>query len=142
MPYFIKLSLESQWLWIISRCCVALLFFSSGLSKVLDVNAGFQEMQAAGLEPAWLFNYASALILLVGAYSILFDRHLWLGAALLSIFLALTIVIVHTFWNMSGVQANISLYFALEHISVIGGLIGIAIASHFRQQLQSVGVIA
>lgn len=142
MPYFIKLSLESQWLWIISRCCVALLFFSSGLSKVLDVNAGFQEMQAAGLEPAWLFNYASALILLVGAYSILFDRHLWLGAALLSIFLALTILIVHTFWNMSGAQANISLYFALEHISVIGGLIGIAIASHFRQQLQSVGVIA
>ena len=142
MPYFIKSSLESHWLWIISRCCVALLFFSSGLSKVLDVNAGFQEMQAAGLEPAWLFNYASALILLVGAYSILFDRHLWLGAALLSIFLALTIVIVHTFWNMSGVQANISLYFALEHISVIGGLISIAIASHFRQQLQSVGVIA
>lgn len=142
MPYFIKLSLESQWLWIISRCCMALLFFSSGLSKVLDVNAGFQEMQAAGLEPAWLFNYASALILLVGAYSILFDRHLWLGTALLSIFLALTILIVHTFWNMSGAQANISLYFALEHISVIGGLISIAIASHFRQQLQSVGVIA
>ncbi|EPG37031.1 DoxX family protein [Acinetobacter colistiniresistens] len=142
MPYFIKSSLESQWLWRISRCCMALLFFSSGLSKVLDVNAGFQEMQAAGLEPAWLFNYASALILLAGAYSILFDRHLWLGAALLSIFLALTIVIVHTFWNMSGAQANISLYFALEHISVIGGLIGIAIASHFRQQLQDVGVIA
>ena len=142
MPYFIKSSLESQWLWIISRCCLALLFFSSGLSKVLDVNTGFQEMQAAGLEPAWLFNYASALVLLVGAYSILFDRYLWLGAALLSVFLVITIVLVHTFWNLSGGQAQISLYFALEHISVIGGLIGTAIASHFPKQLQEVGVIA
>ena len=141
MPYIIKLSLESQWLWIISRCCLALLFFSLGLSKVLDVETGFQEMQAAGLEPAWLFNYASALILLVGTYSILFDRHLWLGTGLLSIFLILTIMIVHTFWNMSGLQAQISLYFALEHIAVIGGLISISIASHFRKQLQDAGVI-
>ncbi|ENX42862.1 DoxX family protein [Acinetobacter sp. NIPH 2100] len=142
MPYFIKLSLESQWLWTLSRCCLALLFFSSGLSKVLDVETGFQEMQAAGLEPTWLFNYGSALILLAGAYCILFDRHIWLGAALLSVFLTVTIFIVHTFWNMSGLQAQISLYFALEHISVIGGLIGTAIASHFRQQLKLCGVLA
>ena len=141
MPCIIKLSLESQWLWIISWCCLALLFFSLGLSKVFDVETGFQEMQAAGLEPAWLLNYASALILLVATYSILFDRHLWLGTGLLSIFLILTIMIVHTFWNMSGLQAQSSLYFALEHIAVIGGLISISIDSYFRKQLQDAGVI-
>ncbi|ENV14965.1 DoxX family protein [Acinetobacter guillouiae] len=142
MPYFIKLSLESQWLWAISRFCLALLFLSSGLSKILAVETGFLEMQAAGLEPAWLFNYASALILLVGAYCILFERHMWFGTLILSVFLALTIVIVHHFWNMTGIQANIAFYFALEHISVIGGLLALTIASHFRQQLRNLGVVA
>ncbi len=31
------------------------------------------------------------------------------------------------------IQAKITLYFALEHILVIGGLIGITISSHFPQ---------
>ncbi|SIP73394.1 hypothetical protein XIS1_1980001 [Xenorhabdus innexi] len=33
----------------------------------------------------------------------------------------LTIFIVHTFWNFSGEHAKISLYFAFEHTTVIGG---------------------
>ncbi|CEI52772.1 MULTISPECIES: DoxX family protein [Acinetobacter] len=142
MPYLVKLSLESQWLWVIVKCSLAFLFLSSGLGKVIDVEAGYMEMQAAGLTPVWFFNYASALILLVGAYCILFERHMWLGSLLLSIFLLLTIFIVHTFWTMSGLQATIAFYFAIEHIAVIGGLWSITIASHFRQQLRSHGVIA
>lgn len=142
MPYLIKLNLESQWLWVMVKCSLAFLFLSSGLSKVLNVEAGYMEMQSAGLSPVWFFNYVSALILLVGAYCILFERHMCLGASLLSIFLLSTIFIVHHFWTMSGLQASISMYFAIEHIAVIGGLWSFTIASHFRQQLRSHGVIA
>lgn len=92
-------------------------------------------MRAAGLHPAWLFNLASAAVLLTGSVLILLNRWVWLGAGMLSVFLILTIAIVHTFWNMSAPNMQISLYFALEHITVIGGLWVTAIASRLRQRL-------
>ncbi len=135
MPVFVKNMLESRWLWLIARCCLAFLFLSSGLAKVLDAENSFQEMRAAGLEPAWLFNYASAIVLLFGAYCILFQKYLWLGAGALSVFLLLTILIVHNFWTMSAPQATISMYFAFEHMAVIGGLISLYIAGHYRNKV-------
>ncbi len=141
MPNFIEKSLNSDWLWIIVRCFIVILFLSSGLAKVFDPTQGFKEMTAAGLAPAWFFNYASAFILLFGAFLILIDRYVWIGCIALSIFLLLTIVIVHTFWNMPEPNATISMYFAIEHIAVIGGLVAITMTSHFRQQLKRLGVI-
>lgn len=49
MPYLVKLSLESQWLWVIVKCSLAFLFLSSGLSKVLNVEAGYMEMRWIGV---------------------------------------------------------------------------------------------
>ena len=59
----------------------------------------------------------------------------WLGAGALSVFLLLTIAIVHRFWSLPEPRATLSLYFALEHVSIIGGLLAAAIASHLRRQL-------
>lgn len=126
-------------MWFIVRCLIAFLFLSSGFAKLLDVEGSFAEMRAANLNPAWFYNYASALVLLTGSYFILFNRHVWLGAAMLSAFLLLTIIFVHQFWNMSASAAKISLYFVLEHLAVIGGLISIAMLSVYRQHLPSLG---
>ena len=144
MPLFVQTLLQSSKLWLFYRCLMALLFLFSGFAKVINVEASFAEMQAVGLSPAWLFNYASALILVSGSYFILFNKAVWFGAGLLSVFLLLTIVIVHRFWEMSGMQAVISLYFALEHLAVIAGLIMTAMLSHSRKLLQQLetGVIA
>ncbi|WP_034056530.1 multidrug efflux RND transporter inhibitory subunit MexG, partial [Pseudomonas aeruginosa] len=102
-----------------------------------------EEMRAAGLEPAWLFNIATAVTLLAGSALVLLDRKLWLGAGALAVFLLLTILIVHTFWSKTGVEAKLAMFFALEHIAVIGGLIATAIASAQRQRLrQDVSVAA
>lgn len=139
MPLVIQKILFSQAMWLIVRCIIALLFISSGFAKLLDVKGSFAEMRAAGLYPVWFFNYASALILLVGSYFILFDRHVWLGAMILSVFLFLTIVIVHQFWSLPAESAKLALYFALEHLAVIGGLIAMAMVSVYRQQFPSFG---
>lgn len=139
MPLVIQKILFSQAMWLIVRCIIALLFISSGFAKLLDVKGSFAEMRAADLHPVWFFNYASALILLVGSYFILFDRHVWLGAMILSVFLFLTIVIVHQFWSLPAESAKLALYFALEHLAVIGGLIAMAMVSVYRQQFPSFG---
>ncbi|MBD2783877.1 DoxX family protein [Xenorhabdus sp. DI] len=134
MQRFIENLLESNGLWLVVRLLLLVIFVSSGLAKLLDFEGSLAEMRAAGLHPAWLFNLVSALVLLSGSVLILFDRLVWLGAGILSVFLILTIVIVHTFWLFSGAYAKTSLYFALEHTTVIGGLMAAAIASHLRKK--------
>ncbi|HCH51062.1 MAG TPA: DoxX family protein [Proteus sp.] len=132
MPNSIARILESQTLWFIARILILLLFISSAFTKVFDYENSLAEMRAAGLNPDWFFNIATVIILFSSSFLVLFESYLWLGAGALAVFLFLTIVIVHTFWNMTGDVAMLSIYFAIEHISVIGGLMATAIASHFR----------
>ena len=132
MPSVIAKILESNTLWIIARLLILILFISSGLAKVFDYENSLAEMRAAGLHPDWFFNIASAFVLLVGSLLVLFNRLLWLGTGALAVFLFLTIVIVHTFWNYTGEEAKLAMFWAIEHTSVIGGLMAVAIAGHFR----------
>lgn len=132
MPSVIAKILESNTLWIIARLLILILFISSGLAKVFDYENSLAEMRAAGLHPDWFFNIASAFVLLVGSLLVLFNRLLWLGAGALAVFLFLTIVIVHTFWSYTGEEAKLAMFWAIEHTSVIGGLMAVAIAGHFR----------
>jgi len=135
MQRLIQSTLESNGLWWLARLCLVVVFVSSGLAKLIDIDGGMSEMRAAGLEPALLFNLVVAVTLLSGALLILLDRLVWLGAGALAVFLALTIIVVHTFWNLPEPEATVSMFFALEHVSLIGGLIATAIASYLRQQL-------
>lgn len=132
MPHYVKQLLESRWLWLVARVLLLLMFASSGLAKIIDYEGGLAEMRAAGLHPEWFFNWASVTVLLAGSILLLLDRWLWLGVGALGFFLLLTIVLVHTFWQFSGEAAKLSLFFAIEHLAVIGGLISTAIASHYR----------
>ena len=136
MPRMITTLLDSRVLWFLARLLLAVVFLSSGLAKLLAWDNSVAEMQAAGLQPPVLFNIASAVVLLGGALCLLLDRLLWLGSGALAVFMLLTIVIVHTFWK-HGAEQQLALFFALEHLSVVGGLICAAIASHARAQKNS-----
>lgn len=140
MPLLIRNIIESNWLWITARFLLAFLFLSSGLGKLLVPETTLKELEVLGLEPAWLFNYASALVLVIGASCIIFNKYLWLGAGAVSVFLVLAIFIAHAFWNMKGVEAQETMYLVIEHIAVIGGLISASIAGHYRQYSQELNL--
>lgn len=129
---FIDPILQSDALWFTARLCLAVVFIASGAAKLFDFKGGVAEMRAAGLAPARLFNMGVGALMVAGSVLILADRALWLAAAALGVFMLLTIVIVHAFWRLPGPQAKLALFFALEHVSVVGGLIAAAIASHYR----------
>lgn len=124
--------LKNGWTWLAARIFLSVVFFSSGLAKLLDFQGGMSEMQQAGLEPEWLFNLATIVTLLGGSVLLLIDKAVWLAAGILSGFLLLSIIIVHHFWSLPQAQMMPSLYVALEHLSVIGGLLAASIASRFR----------
>lgn len=131
----IECNLDNRGIWIIARILLAVVFLSSGVAKLINFQGGLSEMRAAGLHPDWFFNIATALVLVTGAVLIILDRALWLGAVALIIFLMLTIPFVHRFWDMQQPDATQALYWAMEHVSLAGGLVSAAIASRFRRRL-------
>ncbi|AVJ29252.1 DoxX family protein [Achromobacter spanius] len=127
--------LESRWFWLLTRVLLAVVFLSSGLAKLIDFEGGITEMTRAGLAPAALFNWLTIITLLGGSILLLLDRAVWLAASALATFLLLTIVIVHHFWSLPGQAATSSMHIALEHVSLIGGLLAAAIVSRLRKRL-------
>ncbi|MBA0168952.1 DoxX family protein [Pectobacterium sp. CFBP8739] len=133
MSKFIDSLIVSNGFWLLARVLLAVVFMSSGLAKLLDFQGGMAEMQDAGLSPAWLFNIATIITLISGSVLLIINRAIWLGAGILATFLLLSIAIVHHFWSLPEERAMISLYVALEHMSVIGGLMAATIASKLRR---------
>lgn len=127
--------LTGQASWRAARLLLTVVFVLSGVAKLADFDGGMAEMRRAGLEPAWLFNGVVALVLLAGTLAIWFDRYLWQGAALLGSFLVATIFVVHHFWSLPEPRATMSFYFALEHVSLVGGLACAAVASACRRRM-------
>ena len=138
MTRFINRLLDSSFLWITARILICVVFLISGLMKLIMFDMGVSEMRNAGLEPAVLVNVFVASYLIIGSTLILFNRYLWLGAFSLAVFLLLAIPVALHFWTMEEPQATFVMHAVVEHISLVGGLVGMAIASRAKQRLRSI----
>lgn len=101
-------------------------FWTAGLAGIFDFPMKVGEMRAAGLIPPEAFAVAVTAVQLTGSLLIILNRHAWLGAGALGVFLALTIPIGHPFWTLAEPQRTTSFFTVLEHISLIGGLMVVA----------------
>ena len=100
---------------IVARIWITLPFLVSGLTKIVDWQAGDAEMLKVGLHPAWAFNAAVLVTQLGGSFLIIANRKLWLGAGALGVFTVLTNFIAHRFWEFSGDARTAQLNSFLEH---------------------------
>ena len=126
MPAVIDSLLASRWFGYAARTLLTFMFWASGLAKLIDFQTGVAEMAFFGLNPPVLFNIAVIITQLGGSALIIANRWTWLGAGALSVFTALTIPIVHTFWKMDEPFKTMEFCVVMEHISIIGGLMVVA----------------
>jgi len=117
---------SATWFGYLARIVLTFMFWGSGLSKIIDFQAGVGEMAHFGLEPAALFNIATIVTQLVGSALIILNRWTWLDAGALTVFTALTIPIAHNFWAMEEPFKTIEFHVVMEHITVIGALMVVA----------------
>jgi transmembrane protein len=122
--------LESAAFHVVARVLLTLPFWASGIAKLADFGFAQAEMAMFGLNPPAAFAVATIITQLAGSALVILGRHAWLGAGALGIFTALTIPIAHHFWALEGERAMMEMFFAVEHISVIGGLMLAAILCH------------
>ncbi|ALM53770.1 DoxX family membrane protein [Halomonas huangheensis] len=119
--------------WAIARTLLVAIFMAAGVLRITHPQVVVDEMRAAGLEPAALLNMVVAINLLVAAVLILLERLLWLGAAVQLVFLVLIAVVVHQYCKLPGSPLRLTVMFAIEHLTAIGGLLAVAMISHLRQ---------
>jgi transmembrane protein len=107
---------------------VTYMFWTSGITKATHFSATLGEMAHFNLEPAWLFAIGTIALQLGGSLLVVFGgRYAWLGAGALALFTLATIPLAHPFWTLSPEAAFGERLIAEEHISVVGGLIVVAL---------------
>jgi transmembrane protein len=74
-------------------------------------------------------NVLTIVTQLGGSLLIILNRWTWLGAGALAVFTALTIPLVHNFWDKDGAAAVGAFHTATEHVTVIGALMIVSILS-------------
>jgi len=127
MPGWVGAILTSRATGLFARILLTLLFWSSGVSKLLDFGAAQGEMAHFNLNPPVPFAIAVTAVQLIGSALIIWGRYAWLGAGMLGMFTLATIPIAHNFWTMAEPQRTTEMYFVVEHLTVVGGLIVVAI---------------
>lgn len=115
------------------RVLLTLLFWSAGLFGLFNFPAVVAEVRALGL-PLERPVAAATIALQLGA-SLLVIANVanagWLGAMALALFTLLTIPFGHAFWTFPEPRRTAELHIALEHLTVVGGLL--LAAYHLRR---------
>jgi transmembrane protein len=133
-PLWVRRILQSDLLWHFCRILGTFMYWFAGAGFLLDFGSAQATMSAFGLEPVWLIAALTIAVQLIGSALIIFDKAVWFGAGMLSVFTLSTIPTAHAFWNMEGLAAVQAKLESEEHLTVIGGLIGLAILSQIRAE--------
>lgn len=107
------------------RIVLTMFFWMAGLFGLFNFNVIVNEMAAEKLPMPVAFALATIATQLIGSALLISDyRGLgWLGAGALAVFTLLTIPIGHAFWAFPEPKRTAELHIALEHITVVGGLL-------------------
>jgi transmembrane protein len=142
-PKPIAAILDSGAFLLLARVVLVCTFVIPGIMQIAQFSGAVGEFAHFNLNPAPAYVVASFITLLAGAaLVILGGRWTWLGAGALGIYTGLTILIVHHFWNMTGQDQVNEMRTAWEHISLIGGLMTVAVLEHRRQAAASGSTLA
>ena len=127
-PSWVVAILQSRVFHLVARVLMVTTFLVPGIMQPLQFQNAIGEFIHFNLHPPAVYVVASFITLLAGSALVVFGgKWTWLGAGALGIYTGLTIFIAHHFWTMSGPDRLSEMRTMLEHISLIGGLMAIAI---------------
>ena len=136
-PKVIAAILASPLTSLAARILMTCLFWAEFLNHIRDLPGLHAYVVALGVRPFWLVVGLSLFVQAVGSALVIVDRMAWLGAGMLAVFTLLTVPLAHHFWDMTGPMAVVERLFSEEHLSVIGGLIAVCVASQAQAQLRA-----
>lgn len=116
---------------LVAKLVLTFVFWMAGLFGVFNFKVIVQEMVDVHLPNPRFFALATIFTQLAGSLLIITNLggYGWLGAGWLAVFLLLTIPLGHPFWKFDEPKRTHEFHIALEHVTVVGGLMLAAILS-------------
>lgn len=110
---------------VAAKVILTFVFWMAGLFGVFNFKVIVQEMVDVNLPYPRFFAVSTVMTQLMGSLLIITNIGGlgWLGAGWLAIFLLLTIPVGHPFWKFEEPKRTHEFHIALEHVTVVGGLI-------------------
>ncbi|MBB3222629.1 DoxX family protein [Pseudoduganella umbonata] len=107
------------------RAVLTVLFWSAGIFGLFHYSAVVEEVRAVGLPFERVLAAATIFLQLGGSLMVIANvgNSGWLGAVALALFTLLTIPFGHAFWSFPEPRRTAELHIALEHLTVVGGLL-------------------
>ncbi|HAI29772.1 MULTISPECIES: DoxX family protein [unclassified Thalassospira] len=132
MPDIVALILDNQFTLIAARVLLTLLFWMAGFYGVFNFSMVLKEMEEAGLRHPKTSAVATIICQLVGSALLITNLYGlgWLGAGALGVFTLLSIPLGHPFWKFEEPRKTHEFQIALEHVTVVGGLLTAAILTY------------
>ena len=116
--------LSSTFFILASKTVLTFFFWAAGIFGLFNFKEIVKEMVDVNLPQPKLFAIATIACQLISSFVIIFNPYgyAWLGCGSLIIFTLLTIPLGHAFWKFEEPKRTSEFHIALEHISLIGGL--------------------
>ncbi|MCJ8161255.1 DoxX family protein [Acinetobacter zhairhuonensis] len=116
--------LSSTLFLIVAKIILTFFFWIAGIYGIVNFQEIEKEMKDVQLPYPRFFAVATIFCQLMGSLLIILNPYGfgWIGAGALIIFTLLTIPLGHAFWKFDEPQRTSEFHIALEHISLIGGL--------------------
>ncbi|MDB5475957.1 MAG: hypothetical protein JWP49_1468 [Phenylobacterium sp.] len=133
-PRWVEAILDWRWTWLLTRLALTSVFLMSIVVELADFPAAAAAQAQYGLKPGAFWALATILVQMAGSLIILSGRYVWLGAGMLAVFTALTQVIAHRFWELSGAAEFAARNEFFEHFGLIAGFVMVAALARARRR--------
>jgi len=110
---------------LVGRVLIALIFIVSGLSKIPGWDSTVQYLASKGLPWVPVFLFPAIFIEVVGGLSVLLGYKARIGALVLSLYLIPVSLVMHSFWNFTGMEFQTQLANFMKNLAIMGGLLQI-----------------
>lgn len=110
---------------LVGRILMSAIFVLGGITKLMHPAATIGYMQSAGVPSANVLVYIAAFAELLGGLAILSGFLTRLGALGLFIYLIPVTFMMHAFWKVTGMEAQMQQVNFIKNLAVMGGLLAL-----------------
>ena len=108
---------------LVARVLMGAIFVLSGIAKLTDPAGAIGHMERSGIPSADVLVYVAAFAEILGGLAVISGFLARVGAIGLVVFLAITTLVMHAFWNFQGqemIQQNVQF---MKNLALMGGLL-------------------
>jgi putative oxidoreductase len=114
---------ENQLLYPVGRAFLGVIFFISGINKILGFSYVAGWMASSGVPAASLLLAATIVIEVVGGLMLISGYKAKIAASVIALFLIPVTFVFHAFWNIDAASFQNELNQFLKNVAILGGML-------------------